>query len=106
MDGPPVAVPDTLHWVSDGQQLAFLEWQGDQPREPAPLSACCGTGCRRGARRPLLRIHADRYCRGVSCVRRDSAVGVLMEQGATAPHGVGHKKQWMYVLCDRSVAGE
>ena len=105
MDGRCVAMSDPLYRLSDGQQLAFLEWQGDQPGQPSSVPACCCAGCHRCVGSALFRVHADRYCAGVSRVWRCGAAGVLVEQGTAASHGVSESPHG-WLGADRSVAGE
>lgn len=76
---------DRVYGLSDGEQLAILEWQGDQPGEPSSIP---DGGCGRSADRAavaLLRADADYSRAGISGVGRGGAAGIFVEQGTTAP---------------------
>lgn len=93
-----MALPDRVYQFSDGEQLAFLEWQGDQPGNEPSVSVGSCAGCGGSVVGSLFGIHADRDCTGVPGFRRDGAAGVFVEQGPAACPG------WAAAFVDFEVA--
>ncbi len=76
-----------VYELSDGEQLAILECEGDYSRGASSVPT---GGSDRGDWRidcAVFGVHADHYCDGVSGVGRGSAAGVFVEQRAAALDG-------------------
>jgi hypothetical protein len=84
-----VALPDFVYWLFDGEQLAVLERQGDQPWEQTSVSAGGCGGRADCAGRAVFGVHAAADCAGVSGVGCFGAAGVFMGARATASYGCG-----------------
>src|ERR1700761_148716 len=79
-----VAVPVVVYQLSNGEQLAFLEREGDYGWSTTSLQAVCGYSGGRRVDCALSPIHADHYCDGVFGVWRGRSAGVFVGQRATA----------------------
>ena len=109
VDGAGVAVPDSVYGISDGEQVAILEREGDHVRQAASVPDGCGACGDRCADCVVSPVHADHHCVGVSGFGRGGAAGVLVEQGAASIDGcesaieVSSVRSWCVAALQRTL---